>query len=190
MDEQAVCPLSYSEMMTVGPSAPPIMPMADLFLGSAPLCVLSPSAQSVISSASFDISGEMSTRRSVKNFGSSFPICGNCAKLCRLISVTVSMCVFPVAGFVNSVLSPGRFALKCTSETRSLSARRRRESELIFFGFLPRQGILTRVICQQNDLSRPYFSSSFSESPPSGRADSNSRSLKTPWTTPCRLSSP
>ena len=72
MDEQAVCPLSYSEMMTVGPSAPPIMPMADVFPGSAPLCVLSPSAQSVISSASFDISGEMSTRRSVKNLGSPF----------------------------------------------------------------------------------------------------------------------
>ena len=29
MDEQAVCPLSYSETMTVGPSAPPIMPIAD-----------------------------------------------------------------------------------------------------------------------------------------------------------------
>ena len=33
MDEQAVWPLSYSEMMTVGPSAPPMMPMADVFPG-------------------------------------------------------------------------------------------------------------------------------------------------------------
>lgn len=29
IDEQAVWPLSYSEVMTVGPSAPPIMPIAD-----------------------------------------------------------------------------------------------------------------------------------------------------------------
>lgn len=32
MDEQAVWPLSYSEVMTVGPSAPPIMPIADAAL--------------------------------------------------------------------------------------------------------------------------------------------------------------
>ena len=32
MDEQAVWPLSYSEVMTVGPSAPPIMHIADAAL--------------------------------------------------------------------------------------------------------------------------------------------------------------
>ena len=157
--------------MTVGPSAPPIIPIADAFLGSAPLCVLSPSAQSVISSASFDISGEISTRRSVKNFGSSFPICGNCAKLCRLISVTVSMCVFPVAGFVNSVLSPGRFALKCAPGTGIFSARSCRVRESYFFGFLPRHGILILTASQQKDLSSPYLSSRASAaSPLSGKS--------------------